>query len=514
MIKVIQFILLLLATILSLKASSQEIKLQEGLSGVYFFSQENEIAIPATPSFVFKDASFTTNRFGEENSAVKMDGSKAFGLLPNADKWDFYGSENYSVSLWIHPRDNNSGCILMMEQVMGVKWNGLKNPLTAFFGTKNGYPSGKFKAWRSNEWYHIVLVKSRNKGFIYVNGSLDVTIGLKEGVTLDVRPIYFGKHPYFWGAFKGDLDDIIIFKRALNPYEVQTLGQIEYLPIEQMVSTTDLPDPSSLIGNWQGVLIQPDNSIVKNFTYWVRLQEIDETGILRGYTRIELHDKNAYGVSKARAFKSGNSLNFEEIQTVRQKNYLGYPWCKKFGQFVYNPKDKSLRGKWYASNCNDKGTIVLYKTENSFNHFDNRLSEKVSVEDLIAFLEKEKDQEYLKNKIFNIEFKEIIFSTGSSVLPPQEKAYITSRIYPILSKYKKVNLSIEGHTDNRGLDEKNLSLSLERAYAIYTYLIRLGIPEVQMSYIGFGEAKPIASNESESGRKQNRRVEFHMDIQP
>ncbi|MEI9940929.1 MAG: OmpA family protein [Pseudomonadota bacterium] len=69
-------------------------------------------------------------------------------------------------------------------------------------------------------------------------------------------------------------------------------------------------------------------------------------------------------------------------------------------------------------------------------------------------------------------------------------------------------VEIEGHTDNRGEAWSNLQLSRERAEAVQTWLIRAGIGPHRLVAVGFGGARPLASNETEEGRAQNRRVEL------
>ncbi|HCX21396.1 MAG: hypothetical protein CMB80_04535 [Flammeovirgaceae bacterium] len=70
----------------------------------------------------------------------------------------------------------------------------------------------------------------------------------------------------------------------------------------------------------------------------------------------------------------------------------------------------------------------------------------------------------------------------------------------------KLKFLIEGHTDNTGTELYNLDLSDKRARAVYNYLITYGVDESQISYKGFGSAKPIESNDSEAGRSKNRRI--------
>ena len=78
--------------------------------------------------------------------------------------------------------------------------------------------------------------------------------------------------------------------------------------------------------------------------------------------------------------------------------------------------------------------------------------------------------------------------------------------YLILNKNLKVG--IHGHTDNVGGNSENLLLSTNRAKAVYSFLLDNRIKKDRLNFKGFGEQKPLASNETEKGRAQNRRTEF------
>ena len=70
---------------------------------------------------------------------------------------------------------------------------------------------------------------------------------------------------------------------------------------------------------------------------------------------------------------------------------------------------------------------------------------------------------------------------------------------------------VEGHTDNVGPEEYNNKLSFERAKAVANTLIEKGVPEENIRVKGAGFSKPIASNETEEGRAQNRRVDIVLE---
>jgi OOP family OmpA-OmpF porin len=76
-----------------------------------------------------------------------------------------------------------------------------------------------------------------------------------------------------------------------------------------------------------------------------------------------------------------------------------------------------------------------------------------------------------------------------------------------------MKVEIAGHTDNYGSEQYNKDLSQRRANAVREYLISMGISADQLRATGYGESQPIASNDNDFGREQNRRVEFRIEAQ-
>ena len=70
---------------------------------------------------------------------------------------------------------------------------------------------------------------------------------------------------------------------------------------------------------------------------------------------------------------------------------------------------------------------------------------------------------------------------------------------------------VEGHTDSIGGPITNQLISEERARAVVDYLVEVGVDPDRLSTIGYGEERPIASNNTSSGRAQNRRIEFNVE---
>ena len=76
--------------------------------------------------------------------------------------------------------------------------------------------------------------------------------------------------------------------------------------------------------------------------------------------------------------------------------------------------------------------------------------------------------------------------------------------------YPNAKINVIGHTDSKGKNNKNQELSESRAKAVVAKLFQLGIPLEQMEAIGKGEVEPLVSNETDTGRAKNRRIEFKV----
>lgn len=102
---------------------------------------------------------------------------------------------------------------------------------------------------------------------------------------------------------------------------------------------------------------------------------------------------------------------------------------------------------------------------------------------------------------------DIYFTSNSTELNYDSRIIIDGFI-EFLTENPGIKVAIQGHTDNIGNDQDNLILSENRAKAVYEYIIQRNIGADRLTYKGFGETKPIAGNESETGRAKNRRTEF------
>ncbi|MBR3959754.1 MAG: PD40 domain-containing protein [Bacteroidales bacterium] len=108
-----------------------------------------------------------------------------------------------------------------------------------------------------------------------------------------------------------------------------------------------------------------------------------------------------------------------------------------------------------------------------------------------------------------IALRNVFFETGRwEILPESE--YELAKVVDLLTKNPTLKIELGGHTDNVGRPEANQRLSEQRAKAVYDYLINKGIPSNRLSYKGYGETQPVATNDTNEGRRENRRTEIKV----
>jgi outer membrane protein OmpA-like peptidoglycan-associated protein len=104
----------------------------------------------------------------------------------------------------------------------------------------------------------------------------------------------------------------------------------------------------------------------------------------------------------------------------------------------------------------------------------------------------------------------INFATGSAQIPADSDDYLNRVAMALKSEPAGTILEIGGHTDNAGDVASNMSLSQKRAEAVRSYLIQQGVNGDTLVAMGYGDTKPIGSNDTEEGKFHNRRIEFSL----
>lgn len=114
-----------------------------------------------------------------------------------------------------------------------------------------------------------------------------------------------------------------------------------------------------------------------------------------------------------------------------------------------------------------------------------------------------------QESIDQLDLNNIAFLHGSATLTEEANTTL-DEVVRALNQHSDIRLRVEGHTDNTGDPNYNLDLSAQRAQSVVDYLVTQGIESTRLEASGFGDRKPIASNETKQGRSQNRRIEFKL----
>jgi len=101
----------------------------------------------------------------------------------------------------------------------------------------------------------------------------------------------------------------------------------------------------------------------------------------------------------------------------------------------------------------------------------------------------------------------ISFESGRATIDP-DSAGLLDRLVEIALRCPTSSIEVAGHTDSDGEDAANQALSEKRAQAVVDYLVKAGLPATRFTATGYGSTQPVAGNDSEEGKAQNRRIEF------
>ncbi|HMR23925.1 MAG TPA: OmpA family protein [Oligoflexia bacterium] len=116
-------------------------------------------------------------------------------------------------------------------------------------------------------------------------------------------------------------------------------------------------------------------------------------------------------------------------------------------------------------------------------------------------------------KAFVGRIENIFFEFDSATISKTSYGHLNQSI-ETLKRYPNLFVLIEGHTDSIGTHEYNDKLSLARAKSVKTYLVTHGLDEKRLAVKGYGSTKPMANNDTDEGRAQNRRIEFKLLTKP
>ena len=241
------------------------------------------------------------------------------------------------------------------------------------------------------------------------------------------------------------------------------------------------------------------------------------------YLKVELREPLKVGVEYYAEFWVAYCADYNKDYTSKKTNpsfgvYFGEDFFEKTNKQLTNKpqvfskqtlelKDKTwvkVSGSFIAKNTTDR--IYIGQFANQLDP-DNMLLGYYFIDDVkvVKFSDHSTiftPAEYAPDGLNNIYFE----TDKYDLLPSSFKTL--DEVYGFLSKNQSLEISIVGHTDNRGELKHNQELSMNRAKSVMNYLVNKGIEPARLKFSGKGASSPIASNLTEDGRQENRRVEF------
>lgn len=223
----------------------------------------------------------------------------------------------------------------------------------------------------------------------------------------------------------------------------------------------------------------------------------------------------------------GNGLGMRDIYEVYYKTKKGAPGLTLFKGVVIDNDSFEPVGADIEISDNDKNEIIAtVKSNSSTGKYLVSLppgknygiavkkrgylfySENFDIPASAAYKEIYKTVPLQKFVVGNkIALKNVFYDYGKATLRPESLMEL-NQIVKLMSANTDITIEIASHTDSQGSAEHNLVLSKARSQAVADYLFASGISKEQLVVKGYGEAKPIASNDTEEGRQLNRRTEI------
>lgn len=224
----------------------------------------------------------------------------------------------------------------------------------------------------------------------------------------------------------------------------------------------------------------------KNFGVTDLVMSDGNSKTIEGYKTSVTYEFNTDGGNKAYSFFQVVK-NYEKALTTFgvKRIYLGSQYATLFCKSVSKPIWIGIEA---ASDVAESYTLIIMEIE--------EMIQEITANSMLNALN---ENGYIALSI--------LFEIGKFAIQ-KESLPIVDHIFELMNNNKTLKISIEGHTDNVGVAASNKTLSNNRAKAIFDFLVAKGIDKNRMSFVGWGQEKPISDNRTDEGRTKNRRVEI------
>jgi OmpA-OmpF porin, OOP family len=262
-----------------------------------------------------------------------------------------------------------------------------------------------------------------------------------------------------------------------------------------------------LTGLWKGVLLRDGFKEKESLVFYLDLK-INEKEI-SGKTRQEVYDTDLFAVKKIKGNFSENKINLSEFVVEAQKSSSKVTWCNFDLSGEYNDSTGYLSGTYKSNSCKrTSGKFILYRTSEVFREKEEKLISHVWRDVLLKDLKAGYNAPEIRIlERDNFKFTPIYFDHDKTEIKAEFHPYLL-RMIRVVNGHSDLRIQITGHTDDVGSDIYNIDLSRRRAKSIEDFFKANGL-ELNKLKIDFkGETEPIDNNQTEEGKRKNRRVDF------
>ncbi|MCX7820991.1 MAG: OmpA family protein [Brevinematales bacterium] len=407
------------------------------------------------------------------------------GIKDNLILYPSFSKDNWQMQIFNKSGENVFSIDYLDNIPKVIKWNGFdQNGKPLPKGLYDILFFGKDEAGNKNILYVSDVLLSTDKYIVYLLLKKEVSFSLNTNLSIKIFTVP---------------EDVSISKYKLEIFKdrvirnIEGKGRIDYI-------------------NWDG----KDNAgnIVKDGKYFLVVYVEFENGERAKSEKYELIVDSTppivkFNMENIPFSPDGDGENDSLKINAGFNDLVGLDWAKLR---IYDP-DKRLFKEFLFKDSNNTiywdGRSELGELVESAQDYQCEIEAKDKLGNLIRknvasiptdILVEKIDRGY-KIRINNIEFEFNKYEIMPKSIP------ILKRLVQILRKYPDYEIEIHGHTDNIGSESYNLKLSRQRAESVYNFLKKEGISN-RMTSKGFGFKHPLADNNSEEGRRKNRRVEF------
>lgn len=291
---------------------------------------------------------------------------------------------------------------------------------------------------------------------IYLTFQLGLKYRLSKRLDLEFRPS-------FYLNYEDHLDATISDKQNLETFFINHIGIVYKFGKKQNYSIWDKDE----YGEKKSGTVQK-----------LKIKDTDGDGVI---DELDIEPMTAEGV---KVYGDGSSVDSDQDKVPDYKDKC--PFKKGSPALQGCPPSKDTDGDGVYDDVDDCKTVPGSPSNSGCPEIPNSVLKELN---------------YIAKRVF--------FENNRAVIKPRSYSDL-DKIASIIKKYPKVGFYIDGHTDSVGNYTYNMALSRRRAIAVKEFLENLGVDGTQLKARGFGETRPIASNNSEGGRQLNRRVRIEL----